>query len=155
MARASASPVTVPKQVNAIDMAKSPEFTSRPNKPESRGERFRDLFRQITGTKAQSQGLDALRVTTDVSALACGRNSGSATHRYLEFTRTELLRRSRRQRDAELPPNRTAPSWRGPRCGFIRRLSQQFVNPKPPPCARTWHAGRTLARRLECLRVTG
>src|SRR3954468_5349749 len=61
VARASASPVTVPKRVNAIDMAKSPEFTSRPNN-RSRGKRFRDLFRQITGTKAMPAGLRDLLV---------------------------------------------------------------------------------------------
>jgi hypothetical protein len=61
VARASASPVTVPKRVNAIDMAKSPEFTPRPNN-RSGGKRFRDLFRQITGTKAMPAGLRDLLV---------------------------------------------------------------------------------------------
>ena len=43
MARARTSPVTVPERVNAIDMAKSPEFTSRQTNRRKR-KRFRDLF---------------------------------------------------------------------------------------------------------------
>ena len=49
-ARASIAPVTVPERVNAIDTAKSPEFTSR---QANRGERrFRDIFHPVAGTKA-------------------------------------------------------------------------------------------------------
>jgi hypothetical protein len=50
VARASTAPVTVPERVNAIDMAKSPEITSRPTNRRKR-KRFRDLFRLIAGTK--------------------------------------------------------------------------------------------------------
>ena len=44
MARARTSPVTVPSGSVRIDMAKSPEFTSRHNKT-GKGKKFRKLFR--------------------------------------------------------------------------------------------------------------
>jgi hypothetical protein len=42
-ARARTAPVTVPERVNAIDMAKSPEFTSRQTN-RGKGKRFEDFF---------------------------------------------------------------------------------------------------------------
>ena len=46
-----------PERVNAIDIEKSPEFTSRQDK-HAGGERFRDIFLSSAGTKA-SRGLNA------------------------------------------------------------------------------------------------
>jgi hypothetical protein len=51
VARASTAPVRDPERVNAIDMAKSPEFTSRQANQGER-KRFRDIFHPVAGTKA-------------------------------------------------------------------------------------------------------
>jgi hypothetical protein len=81
------------------------------------------------------------RHNTDGSALYAGRNSGSPVlglHKRSSSDARVL------QRDAESPRN--SPNRRlgaAPGRGLIRALRQRFVNPKPPPCARTWHAGRT------------